>query len=139
MIDKFFFGLFGAIDCVFEWMHKKKSGEVFPMEITLTLNLKQYQKEKFEGEYIPVHFLYEVNDSIRIEKDVRIKARGQFRREHCTFAPFWLNIRKADVANEHLQDVKRMKVVTHCNGGKSYSEYVLKEYLAYKIYNLIIT
>jgi hypothetical protein len=22
MIDKFFFGLFGAIDCVFEWMHK---------------------------------------------------------------------------------------------------------------------
>ncbi len=21
MIDKFFFGLFGAIDCVFEWIH----------------------------------------------------------------------------------------------------------------------
>jgi hypothetical protein len=108
-----------------------------PMEITLTLNLKQYQKEKFEGEYIPVQFLYEVNDSIRVVKDVRIKARGQFRREHCTFAPFWLNIRKADVANEHLQEVKRMKVVTHCNGGKSYSNYVLKEYLTYKIYNLI--
>lgn len=108
-----------------------------PMEITLTLDLKQYQREKFEGEYIPVHFLYTFNDSIRIEKQMRIKARGQFRREHCTFAPFWLNIRKADVANEHLQDVKRMKVVTHCNGGRAYSEYVLKEYLAYKIYNLL--
>lgn len=108
-----------------------------PMEITLTLDLKKYQREKFEGEYMPVHFLYEFNDSIRIEKDMRIKARGQFRREHCTFAPFWLNIRKADVVNEHLQDVKRMKVVTHCNGGRAYSEYVLKEYLAYKIYNLL--
>lgn len=108
-----------------------------PMEITLTLDLKQYQREKFEGEYIPVHFLYEFNDSVHIEKSVRIKARGQFRREYCTFAPFWLNIRKADVANEHLQDIKRLKVVTHCNGGKVYSEYVLMEYLAYKIYNLL--
>ena len=109
----------------------------WPMEITLTLNLKQYQREKFEGEYMPVHFLYEYNDTVKIEKSVRIKARGQFRREYCTFAPFWLNIRKADVANEHLQEVKRMKVVTHCNGGKAYAEYVLKEYLAYKIYSLI--
>jgi hypothetical protein len=108
-----------------------------PMEITLTLDLKQYQREKYEGEYIPVHFLYELNDSVSVEKNVRIKARGQFRRQHCTFAPFWLNIRKADVVNEHLQDVKRMKVVTHCNGGQAYSEYVLKEYLAYKIYNLL--
>ncbi|MEN8201095.1 MAG: hypothetical protein ABFS28_00770 [Bacteroidota bacterium] len=108
-----------------------------PMEITLTLDLKTYQREKFEGEYIPVHFLYEFGDSVRIEKSMRIKARGKFRREYCTFAPFWLNIRKANVTNEHLQDVKKMKVVTQCKGGKAYSEYVLKEYLAYKIYNML--
>jgi len=108
-----------------------------PMEITLTLNLKEYQRGKFEGEYIPVDFQYEYNDTVSIEQSFRIKARGAFRREHCTFAPFWLNIRKADVVNEHLQDVKKMKVVTHCNGGKSYSEYVLKEYLAYQIYQLL--
>lgn len=108
-----------------------------PMKITLTLDLKQYQKEKFKGEYMQVHFLYEFNDTLVLEKEMRLKARGAFRRSHCSMAPFWLNIRKADVENVHLQDVKRFKVVTNCQGSKAYNEYVLKEYLAYKIYNII--
>lgn len=108
-----------------------------PMKITLTLDLKQYQKEKFKGEYMQVHFLYEFNDTLFLEKEMRMKARGAFRRSHCRMAPFWLNIRKADVENIHLQDVKRFKVVTNCQGSKAYDEYVLKEYLAYKIYNII--
>ena len=86
---------------------------------------------------MPVQFLYEFNDSVQLEKSMRIKARGAFRRSHCNLAPFWLNIRKADVENVHLQDVKRIKIVTHCNGSRVYNEYVLKEYLAYKIYNII--
>jgi len=108
-----------------------------PMKITLILDLKKYQKNKFKGEYMPVHFLYEFNDTLALEKDIRIKARGKFRRSHCSLAPFWLNIRKADVENIHLQDVKRLKVVTHCNGARAYDEYVLKEYLAYRVYNII--
>ncbi len=111
--------------------------EVDPMKITLTLDLKKYQKEKYKGEYMPVRFLYEFNDTLFLEKEMRMKARGAFRRSHCSLAPFWLNIRKADVANVHLQDVNRFKVVTHCQGSKTYDEYVLKEYLAYKIYNII--
>ena len=108
-----------------------------PMKITLTLDLKQYQKEKFKGEYMPVHFLYEFNDTLFLEKEMRMKARGVFRRSHCSLAPFWLNIRKADVENVHLQDVNRFKVVTNCQGSKAYDEYVLKEFLAYRIYNII--
>ena len=108
-----------------------------PMKITLTLDLKQFQKEKSKGEYMPVHFLYEFNDTLALEKEMRMKARGVFRRSHCSMAPFWLNIRKADVENVNLQDVNRFKVVTNCQGSKAYDEYVLKEYLAYKIYNII--
>lgn len=108
-----------------------------PMKITLTLDLKKYQKEKHKGEYMPVNFLYEFNDTLFLEKELRMKARGAFRRSHCSLAPFWLNIRKADVENVHLQNVTRFKVVTNCQGSRAYDEYVLKEYLAYKIYNII--
>ena len=108
-----------------------------PMKITLTLDLKKYQKEKMKGEYMPVHFLYQFNDTLFLEKEMRMKARGVFRRSHCSLAPFWLNIRKADVENVNLQDVNRFKVVTNCQGSKAFDEYVLKEYLAYKIYNII--
>jgi len=108
-----------------------------PMELTLTLDLKKYQREKFKGEYIPAECEYHINDTFSVEHQIRIKARGNFRRQHCSFAPFWLNIRKAEVDNPHLQNVKRIKVVTHCNGGRSYAGYVLKEYLAYRIYNIL--
>lgn len=108
-----------------------------PMRITLTFNIKKYQREKFKGEYMPVHFLYQFNDSIYLEKEMRLKARGKFRRSYCSLAPFWLNIRKADVANKNLQDTKRVKIVTNCRGAKAHDDYVLKEYLCYKIYNII--
>lgn len=111
--------------------------ETEPMHITLTLDLKMYQREKHKGEYMPVHFLYEINDTLLLEKTMRLKARGQFRRSHCNLAPFWLNIRKANVKNAHMQDINRIKIVTHCKGAKAYEEYVLKEYLAYKIYNIL--
>jgi len=108
-----------------------------PMEITLTLDLKKFQKEKYKGEYLPVTFHYRFNDTLTLEKGMRMKARGNFRRQYCSLPPFWLNIRKADVANQHLQGIKRIKVVTHCSGGGKSGDYLLKEYLIYKIYNII--
>ena len=108
-----------------------------PMDITLTYDMKAFQRDKNKDEYRDVHFLYQFNDTTAIEHTLRIKPRGQFRKSHCSYAPFWLNIRKADVINENLQEVKKFKVVTQCRGGKDYSDYVLKEFLAYKIYNLL--
>lgn len=109
----------------------------FPMNITLTADLKAFQKNKNKDEYRDVHFHYQFNDSMAIEHTLRMKPRGQFRKSQCAYAPYWLNIRKADVVNEELQEVKKIKMVSQCRGGKDYSDYVLKEYLAYKIYNLI--
>jgi len=108
-----------------------------PLEMTLTFDLKKYQREKDKEEYMPVELLLHVNDTFEVAKSVRIKSRGQFRKSHCNFPPFWLNIRKANVVNIHLQEVVRMKVVTHCKASISYEDYVLTEYLAYQIYNIL--
>lgn len=111
--------------------------ETDPMEITLSFDIKKYQREKNSEEYIPVNLLLQFNDTTDIRKDVRVRARGNFRKSTCHFAPFWLNIRKAKIENEYLQDVKKMKVVTRCRSGAEYDDYVLLEFLAYKIYNLL--
>ena len=108
-----------------------------PMKITLTLDLKKYQKEKMKGEYMPAHFLYQLNDSVQLEKEIQLKARGKTRRSHCSLAPFWLDLRNADLKDEEQQDIHRIKIVSHCKNSKTYEEYVLKEYLCYKIYNII--
>lgn len=111
--------------------------ELDPLKFTLTLDLKEFQRNKNDGEYVPVHFQYRINDTLSLEKSMRMKARGEFRRGYCSYAPFWLNIREAQVGNKYLQDVKRIKIVTHCYNSKPSNEYVLKEYLAYKIFNIL--
>ncbi len=108
-----------------------------PMVITLTFDIKEYQREKHSGEYMPVDLLVHFNDTLDIVKNVRIRARGEFRKNICHFSPFWLNIRKSKVENEYLKDVTKMKVVTHCRNGDEYDDNVLLEFLAYKIYNLL--
>jgi hypothetical protein len=112
-------------------------GEKAPMHITLTFNIKEYQREKYKGEYMPVHFTYKLNDTVQLEKDMRLKARGKFRRNHCSLAPFWLDVVKTDQKNGNSTGFHRVKIVTHCKGAVAYAEYVLKEYLCYKIYNII--
>ena len=112
-------------------------GESDPMHITLTFNIKKYQREKYKGEYMPVHFHYQLNDTLDLEKELRLKARGEFRRNHCSLAPFWLDFRKTDLNNEEHGEIERIKIVTHCRGTRAYEDYVLREYLCYKIYNII--
>ena len=111
--------------------------ETDPMFITMTLDLKRYQREKYKGEYMPVRLHYQLNDTLEMEKTMRIKARGNFRRSHCNLAPFWLNLRETDLSDDREQDIKGIKIVTHCKGSKSYEDYVLKEYLCYRIYNIL--
>jgi hypothetical protein len=72
-----------------------------------------------------------------VHRTVRIKARGNSRQDICAFPPIWINIRKANIENENLRDVKKIKLVTHCGNSKSNEQYVLKEYLVYKLYNLL--
>ncbi len=112
-------------------------GEDFPVEIELKFNVKKFQKEKYSNKYLPAELSYQLTNSIFEEnKKVRVKARGINRLERCSFPPLFINIKKSGINIPQLEGVKKLKLVTHC-GGKSYEKLVLKEYLAYKIYNLI--
>jgi hypothetical protein len=108
-----------------------------PMDITLRFDIKSYQREKNKGEYLPVQLTYHVNDTLDIHKKVRVKARGEFRRQHCILPPFWVSLKKAKVGNKYLEGNNKIKIVTHCRDSKTYEQYVMKEYLIYKMYNEI--
>jgi hypothetical protein len=112
-------------------------GEDKPMSITLTFDIKKFQREKHKGEYLPVHFHYQLNDTLSLEKDLQLKVRGKTRINHCSLPPFWLYFRQTDVENEELREISRVKIVTHCKNSQAYEKYVLKEFLCYKIYNII--
>jgi hypothetical protein len=109
-----------------------------PAVITLNYDMKEFQKRQSQDQYLEAELIYHMSDSLDDRHhDVRIKSRGKNRKEICAFPPIWINISKSDIKNKHLGDFKKMKLVTHCGGSAIYSNYVMAEYLAYKIYNLI--
>jgi len=108
-----------------------------PLELTLKLDLKQLQRTRRDEDYQDADMTCHVNDSFELTHPVRVKTRGNFRRDNCTYPPFWLNIRHAGIEADSLNDVVKMKMVVRCRDSRQYDPYVLREYLVYKIFNII--
>ncbi len=69
---------------------------------------------------------------------LRIKGRGKFRRMTCSFPPLKLKFKKDDLKDKGLNKYNELKLVTHCIDEKLASkDLILREYLAYKLYNLL--
>jgi len=111
--------------------------EEYPLHMTLLFDVKTYQRTRNEGEYHPVEMSLLVNDTFQVTRPVRVKARGIFRRGHCQLPPFWINIKKAGIGLENFEGINKFKVVTRCRSNRNYDDYVLKEYLAYKLYEIV--
>ncbi len=70
---------------------------------------------------------------------LRIRARGKHRRKPavCQFPPLRLNFDKASVADTVFAGQNKLKMVTHCQRPRGFQQYLLREYLAYRLYNLV--
>ncbi len=69
--------------------------------------------------------------------DVALAPRGKSRRDRevCTFPPLWVRFRKDQVKGTLFAGQKKLKLVTYCRSPRSFQQYVIKEYLAYRIFN----
>lgn len=73
--------------------------------------------------------------------EVKISLRGRFRRMHCQeMPPLRIDFSKKDLAKAGLAPFDDLKLVTYCMDDDPIAkEALLKEYLAYKLYNEITT
>ena len=70
------------------------------------------------------------------EKSITLKPRGKSRRLYCSFPPLKISFSDKDLLSNGLRKKHRsLKLVTHCNTGADANQNVLKELLAYQIYN----
>ena len=109
-----------------------------PARVTLSFDLKAFSKNKNNDEYQKALLGFEIAEADTIiTKEVRVKARGNSRKKRCTFPPTRLNINNSHVENKYLEETKNIKLVTHCKNSIVYEKYILKEYLVYKLFNVI--
>lgn len=69
--------------------------------------------------------------------NLSVSIRGKFRRNRCEYAPLKLNFSKKELSAIGLEKFDKYKLVTPCFSDPSAQDLILKEYLAYKAYNLL--
>ena len=111
-------------------------GEDTPMDLTLKYDITSFIKHKVEGKYLDAELIVHYKD-YSATKTIRLKARGNNRRDQCFFPPIFLNFKTDPIKNSELKGIKKIKLVTHCSSSKAYTNYILKEYLVYKLYNIL--
>jgi hypothetical protein len=102
---------------------------------SLTFNVKKVmaQKDKL-GYKFPATFSCKV-DSLTIKDQILIEVRGHFRRGYCYLPPLKLIYKKNPDAA--FYKLKMLKLVSACKPTTADDQNLLKEYIIYKIYNLV--
>ena len=105
------------------------------LELSLRFDITQYKRKKPKDEYLDAVLTYHISKTDSINKNIRLKSRGQFRNGYCDFPPIALNFKKTEFKMGDLNKLEKMKLVTHCQSGNE--DIVFKEYLIYKLYNVL--
>lgn len=107
-----------------------------PLLITLAFDMRGFQRSKDNPEDFPATITIRISDSDSITQDISLKARGESRRRICDLPPIMLNFKDMGEQVPGLEDPGKLKLVTYCKQSSLFENYVLKEYLVYKMYNL---
>ena len=108
------------------------SDEIF--EISLESDWEQLSRNKDKKEFQTATLGYRLNDSIRVRRKVMIRPRGRSRHGACTIPPIRIKLDETNFVLEGLQELENLKITATCINGKPMSDYLLKEYLVYKMY-----
>lgn len=107
------------------------STEILP--VRFEYSRKKVKKETNDSTYIYSQLAYkDVNETWQ-NLDIKLRARGNFRRRTCYFTPLKLKIKKSNAKTTIFKGHKRLKVVLPCLNESEKNDKVIKEYLIYKM------
>ncbi len=110
------------------------------LELSLTFNWKELVFDVGDDRsFHNAQLTYFITEGDSVSIPVEVKTRGHYRRSriNCDFPPIRIRFPDDMVTNTLFSGQDKLKLVTHCSDNrKIYVDYLLKEYLAYRIYNL---
>ena len=105
------------------------------IDVTLTTDYKKLSSESGIDVYQDAQISFRMPDSTKVDANITLAARGHFRRDYCQIPPILLNFETP--ASVQLNNLGKLKLVIGCGTGTENEQLILKEYLCYKMYNLI--
>lgn len=110
------------------------------LEVTIRGPYSKIMRERSREKDEPGSLTYNDAEKGEVEVELGIRTRGRFRHQEevCPWAPLRLNFKKSSAKGTLFQGSKKLKLVTHCRNGVSrYTQGLLSEYFAYRIFNQV--
>lgn len=107
------------------------------LQVTLTGPWSTIKRKKKGDAKYPVQLTYTGDDGAQHTLDAEVALRGITRRRICDFPPLKLHFDKKKMKGTKFRGNKSLKLVTYCDTNSKYEQYYVKEFLTYRIYNLI--
>ena len=110
------------------------------MEVTFTTNIKAIRKDK--GDKAPWHaatlsYADTNSQSGKRVVPVRARTRGIWRLKNCDFPPLRLKVSDKATKKTIFHDLGEPKLVNFCRNNDVYEQYILQEFMLYRIYQSI--
>ena len=112
-----------------------------PLPFTLTADFKTINKDRNPESESKYPGVLVATDARGREQTlhVQLSPRGHFRRmaRNCGFVPLRVDFDKKEVEGTVFDGQSSLKLGAHCQDDKAFDQYVLREFLTYKLFNLI--
>jgi len=115
------------------------SNEVLEVRIATDLKRLMAERDSLQLETFPGTISYVAADGRPVPVQVGLKLRGHWRRQkgNCNFAPIKVDFPKGARSGTIFEGQGDLKLVVHCRKGELFQQYVLREYLVYRLYNTL--
>lgn len=116
------------------------SNEIVTVDIVTDLRALFRDINPETAKYHPGFISYIDNNGNSITINVKLKTRGIFRRsrENCNLPPLTIKFNDESLDSSIFMNQNKLKLVNACYRKRDiYKQYVIKEYLAYRIYNVL--
>ena len=105
------------------------------VQTTIITDIRKLRSTRNKPVWIPADIILRENDTTAISESISLRMRGNMRRAICDIASLELNFKST--LSPRLSGLKKMKLVGGCRNNTFDEELLLKEYLIYKMYNLL--
>jgi len=112
-----------------------KNQNILP--IKLNYSNKELKKNTNDSTYVKATMLYLTDDELWKTIEVKLRVRGHNRLENCYFSPLKIKIKKSIATATLFENDTELKLVLPCLVQKDNNDNIIKEFMAYKLYEKI--
>ena len=125
------------------------SNELIELSLSVDFDALCRPNEVEDCQYFPALLVYEVADDERRSIPVEIRVRGGWRarKSHCEVPPLFVRFDEESTGGTPFSGQELLPLTTHCKNlrsralgaqpSRNYEQYVLREYLGYRVYNML--